>query len=209
MNLSKLFPLLSSPKISTAIEKQGKKMSFQAGDIILDVGAPVKFMPLLLKGVIKIVREDAQGNELLMYYLYPGNTCAVSLTCCESGKKSAIRAIAEDQVELLMIPSEYTDQWTLEFKEWKSFVMETYHKRFTELLNTIDEIAFKKMDDRLKNYLKKKALANQKDVINTTHLEIATDLNSSREVISRLLKQLEKKGAIKLGRNSIDVSELH
>lgn len=209
MNLSKVFPHLSSDELLTEIEKFGQKKSFKAGDIIIDMGDTIKFMPLLLEGVIKVVREDQEEHELLMYYLHPGDTCAVSLTCCGSGQNSEIRAIAEDDVELVMIPTDYIDKWSFEFQGWKNFIMETYHKRFEELLNTIDEIAFKKMDERLKNYLKKKALVNEKNIINATHMEIANDLNSSREVISRLLKQLEKKGEIKLGRNSIDVSELH
>lgn len=209
MNLAQAFPHLSSEELIAEIEKNAKKLHFKRGDIIIDVGDSIQFMPLLTKGIIKIVREDDEEHELLMYYLQPGDTCAVSLTCCNVGQTSEIRAIAEDDVELLAVPVDFIDRWSLEYKGWKNFIMETYRKRFEELLNTIDEIAFKKMDERLKNYLRKKALANEKNIINVTHSEIATDLNSSREVVSRLLKQLEKKGEIKLGRNSIDVSELH
>ena len=209
MNLVQIFPHLSSEELVSEIEHNAKKLRFKKGEIIIDVGDQIRFMPLLTKGIIKIVREDDDEHELLMYYLHPGDTCAVSLTCCNAGQTSEIRAIAEDDVELLAVPVDFIDRWTFEFKGWKNFIMETYRKRFEELLNTIDEIAFKKMDERLKNYLRKKALANEKNVIKATHSEIAIDLNSSREVISRLLKQLEKKGEIKLGRNSIDVAELH
>lgn len=209
MDLAKAFPRFSAEELIPEIQKNAKQLKFKAGDIIMDVGETIKFMPLLTKGIIKIVREDDDDHELLMYYLHPGDTCAVSLTCCNVGQTSEIRAVAEDDVELYAVPVDFIDKWSFQYQGWKNFIMETYHKRFEELLNTIDEIAFKKMDERLKSYLKKKALATEKNIINVTHLEIANDLNSSREVISRLLKQLEKKGEITLGRNNIDVSELH
>lgn len=208
MDLHKIFPELHSPELLASIQEKATKKSFKAGDIIIDFGSYIKFTPLLLKGVIKIVREDKDGHELFMYYLNPGDTCAVSLTCCLSEQKSEIRAIAEDDVELLAIPANLMDSWMFSHLDWKNFIMNTYRKRFDELLKTIDEIAFNKMDVRLKNYLKKKALVTGKNSITSTHQEIANDLSSSREVISRLLKQLEKKGGIKLGRNTIDVSEL-
>lgn len=207
--LFNLFPHLNTPELQQEIEKNAIPKKFKAGEIIIDMGDSIEFMPLLTKGIIKIVRENEDEHELLMYYLHPGDTCAVSLTCCNTGQKSEIRALAEEDVELLMIPVSFIDAWTLNFRDWKNFIMDTYRKRFDELLNTIDEIAFKKMDERLKNYLKKKALATAKNTIHATHLEIANDLNSSREVISRLLKQLEKKGEIQLGRNSINVEDLH
>lgn len=208
MDLKTLFPEFHSPELLASIEEKSSIKNFKAGTVIIDFGSYIKFTPLLLKGVIKIVREDKKGNELFMYYLNPGDTCAVSLTCCMSEQKSEIRAIAEEDVELLAIPANLMDAWMFHFLDWKNFIMNTYRKRFDELLKTIDEIAFNKMDVRLKNYLKKKALVTGKNKITSTHQEIATDLGTSREVISRLLKQLEKKGGIELGRNTIDVSEL-
>lgn len=209
MSSSSVFVDEFSPSLFEEIEKHAVEKSFKAGDIIIDVNQAIKYMPLLTEGIIKVVREDDQEHELLMYYLYPGDTCAVSLTCCNAGERSEIRAIAEEDVELLMIPVTLMDEWTLSHPSWKNFILKTYRKRFNVLLNTIDEIAFKKMDERLKNYLRNKALMSGRNSLSVTHLEIASDLNSSREVISRLLKQLEKRGEIKLGRNKIDVSDLH
>ena len=181
---------------------------FKEGDIIIDFNENIKNMPLMLTGAIKILREDDLGNELLMYYLQPGDTCTMSLTCCMANRKSEIRAIAEGSVTMLAVPVNFMDDWMIKYPDWKNFVMNTYRKRFEELLNTVDQIAFKKMDERLENYLKEKSIVTKTHEIKITHQEIANDLNSSREVISRLLKQLEKQGKVKLNRLSIDVSLL-
>ncbi len=172
---------------------------------MLDFGNYIRTIPLVVSGSIKIVRENENGNELLMYYLGQGDTCAMSLTCCMSHSKSEIRAIADTDVELFMIPVEKVDEWMFKYKSWKSFIMQTYSKRFSELLATIDSIAFLKMDERLIRYLQDKFEKLGNKEIHITHQEIATDLNTSREVVSRLLKQLEKRGEVVLGRNKIEL----
>ena len=153
---------------------------------------------------IKILREDHEGNELLMYYLNSGDTCAMSLTCCVQNAQSEIKAVCEEEATLIMIPVTYMDEWMIKYKSWKEFVMQTYQNRFKELLETIDSIAFTKLDERLLKHLKEKSENSTSNMLDTTHQEIAYELNSSREVISRLLKQLENKAVIRLHRNKIE-----
>ncbi len=203
--VKKYFPLLNESNLIEELYKHASFKSIKEGTILMDLGNYIRTIPLVVKGSIKIVRENESGNELLMYYLGEGDTCAMSLTCCMSHNKSEIRAIAESDVELFMIPVEKVDEWMFKFRSWKSFIMQTYSKRFAELLTTIDSIAFLKMDERLKKYLINKSDKQSNKVISITHQEIAVDLNTSREVVSRLLKQLEKKGDVILSRNKISL----
>jgi len=175
---------------------------------LMDIGDYVKGMPLLISGAIKVLREDNDGNELLLYYLEKGETCSMTLTCCMGDAKSEIRAIAETDAKLIMIPIRKMEEWTSKYKSWRDFVFGSYHDRLNELLNTLDSIAFNNMDMRLVGYLKEKARITQDDSIRSTHQEIAYDLNSSRVVISRLLKKLEQIGKIELHRNHIRLLEL-
>jgi CRP/FNR family transcriptional regulator, anaerobic regulatory protein len=201
------FPVFFEEELKKEILRIAKTYSISSGEIIMDIGQSINQIPLVLKGSIKILREDAEGNEIFLYYLEPGHACATSITCCMSGQRSTIRAVAEDDTVFLGIPIEYSDEWMVKFKSWKNFVMNTYAERFEELLKAIDQLAFKKMDERLAKYLHDKAALHDKSEIHISHQEIAYDLNTSREVISRLLKQLEKMGSIKLGRNRIIILE--
>jgi len=203
--LEKTFPRFSEPKLKALIQENGSFKAVGAGEILMDIGNFIKSIPLISKGVIKIIREDEHGNEIFLYYLQPGETCAMSLTCCMASQKSQIKAVAVEDAEMIRIPAHYMDSWLEQFPSWKSFVMENYQKRFQELLQTIDSIAFLKMDERLLKYLKDRAAAIGDNVIKATHQEIAEKLNSTRVVISRLLKQMEKEGLIKMGRNSIEL----
>ncbi len=197
------FPIFFEEELKKEISRIAKTYTIPSGEIIMDIGQSINQIPLVLKGSIKILREDDDGNEIFLYYLEPGHACATSITCCMSGQRSTIRAVAEDDTEFLGIPIEYSDEWMVKYKTWKNFVMNTYSERFEELLKAIDQLAFKKMDERLAKYLHDKAALHNKSEILISHQEIAYDLNTSREVISRLLKQLEKMGSIKLGRNRI------
>lgn len=199
------FPSFYEVELQEEIAAVGQIVEVDAGEVLMDIGNYIKTMPLLISGSIKILREDEEGNELLMYYLNAGGTCAVSLTCCMRQEKSSIRAICEEDVQFISIPVKYMDIWMKKYDSWKNFVLETYRQRFDELLETIDSIAFLKMDERLLKYLNDKMEVTKSKVLNVTHQEIAYDLNSSREVISRLLKQLEKLGRIKLGRNKVEI----
>jgi len=197
------FPIFFEEGLKKELNQFAKTHHASAGEIIQDIDQPIDQIPLVIKGSIKILREDEEGNEIFLYYLEPGHACATSITCCMSGQRSTIRAIAEDDTEFLAIPVHYSDEWMLKYKTWKNFVMNTYAERFEELLKAIDQLAFKKMDERLSKYLHDKAALHDNSEIHISHQEIAYDLNTSREVISRLLKQLERIGSIKLGRNRI------
>lgn len=197
------FPVFFEEDLKKELNSVSKIFSADAGDIIMDIDQSIDMIPLVVKGSIKIIREDAEGNEILLYYLEPGKACATSITGCLSGQRSTIRAIAEEQTKYLGIPAHYSDTWISKYESWKNFVMNTFSERFEELLRTIDQLAFKKMDERLAKYLHDKADLHESCEIHISHQEIAYDLNTSREVISRLLKQLERIGSIKLGRNRI------
>ena len=171
--------------------------------VLMDVGRYIKTVPLIISGSVRIMREDSDGRELFLYYLMPGETCAVSLTCCMANLQSSIRAVAEEESQIIRVPVEYVDIWASKYASWKNFVMNTYRSRYEELLLTIDSIAFMKMDERLWKYLNDKAELTGAKELAITHQEIADALHSTREVISRLLKQLERNGEIKLGRNRV------
>lgn len=170
---------------------------------MIDLGEEIKFIPIILEGAIKIVREDENGDELLLYFVEFGNTCAMTLNCCIGNVSSEIRAICESDTRLIMIPVMYMDQWITKYKSWRTFIFNNYQNRMIELLKAIDSLTFKKLDQRLEQYLHEKANVSKNKELQITHYEIATDLNSSRVVISRLLKQLENEGTVQLGRNTI------
>ncbi|QDO94050.1 Crp/Fnr family transcriptional regulator [Formosa sediminum] len=175
---------------------------------MIDIGDYIKSIPLLVSGVIKILREDDNGNELLLYYLEEGNTCSMTMSCCINHNKSNIRAFTETEVQVILIPIQKMEEWMAKYESWRNFVIENYHRRVLELLTTLDNIAFKQMDERLILYLKDQSRVNQTDIIHKTHKEIAYDLHTSRVVISRLLKTLEKRNKIELGRNYIKIIHL-
>ncbi len=187
------------------ILETGTYRQFYKDDIIIDIDQPLKYIPLLLSGHIKILREDSEGNELLIYFLEAGETCTMSLTCCMGTTKSKIRAVAEKDSSLIMIPVEKMQQWFHNNESWRDFILESYQSRFNEMLETIDNLAFMKMDERLYKYLINKAKLNESNTIIVKHLDIAEDLHTSRVVISRLLKQFEKDHKIKLSRNKIEI----
>lgn len=178
------------------------------GSKLIEIGDYIKSMPLLISGAIKIMREDDKGDELILYFLERGDTCAMTLACCIGDAKSEIRAVAETDAKLVMIPVKKMNEWMGKYKSWQNFILTSYHDRMTELLEAIDTIAFLKMDQRLFKYLRDKAMVNHDDVINVTHQEIAHDMHTSRVVISRLLKTLELEGKIELHRNHIKILQL-
>jgi CRP/FNR family transcriptional regulator, anaerobic regulatory protein len=207
-DIKKLFPLINNTALLNNIEKYGIYKEVKAGDTLMEFGQFIKSVPLIISGCIKVLRQDEEGKELFLYYLYPGETCAMSLTCCMANQKSEIRAVAEEDSSFIAIPIQYLDVWMHEYPEWKNLIMQTYSARFRDLLNTIDNIAFKNMDERLEEYLFSKTKAAQSNTLNITHHEIASELGTSREVISRLMKQLERKGKIHLGRNKVEIVAL-
>ncbi len=192
------------------INEVGVFKEFSSGDTLIDIGSYIRFIPLLLSGAIKILRYNEDGDELLLYFLEKGDTCAVTLSCCMGHTKSDIRAVAEMDTKLVMIPINKMEEWIATYKGWRNFAFQSYHNRLQEMLEAIDSIAFLNMDERLIRYLLEKAKINKENMIQSTHQEIAYELHTSRVVISRLLKQLEKLGKIELYRNKIKVlSSLH
>tara|TARA_B110000858_G_C17704229_1_gene427448 strand:+ start:99 stop:734 length:636 start_codon:yes stop_codon:yes gene_type:complete len=206
--LKKSYNHLFEDALMNEIVQVGTFKEVPAGFKMMEIGSYVKAIPLLVSGVIKILREDTNGDELLLYYLEKGDTCSMTMTCCMGQTKSEIRAVVETDAKLIMIPVQKMEQWTANFTSWRNFVFESYHNRLNEMLHTIDSIAFDNMDQRLLNYLKEKARITQSKIIENTHQEIAYDLHSSRVVISRLLKKLENIGKIKLHRNYIQIITL-
>ena len=192
------------------INEVGVFKEFSSGDTLIDIGSYIRYIPLLLSGAIKILRYNEDGDELLLYFLEKGDTCAVTLSCCMGHTKSDIRAVAEMDTKLVMIPINKMEEWIATYKGWRNFAFQSYHNRLQEMLEAIDSIAFLNMDERLIRYLLEKSKITKENIIQSTHQEIAYELHTSRVVISRLLKQLEKLGKIELYRNKIKVlSSLH
>ena len=199
------FNYLFDSEIIDSIADVAFLKTFQKADIIIDIGQELNFIPLLITGNIKVLREDDNGDELLLYVLESGDTCAMSLTCCMAKSVSKIRAIADEDTTVIMIPIEYMKLWFNSNESWRSFILQSYQVRFDEMLETIDTLAFMKMDERLFKYLTDQVKLGASTNLEITHQEIAEDLNTSRVVISRLLKQLERENKIELGRNKITV----
>ncbi|MGH2664659.1 Crp/Fnr family transcriptional regulator [Flavobacterium sp.] len=202
--LKKLFPSFSNALIED-INSNAIEQSFASGYVIMRTGQYIKNTILVLSGSIKIYREDNDGGEFFMYYLQPGQACAISMICATKSEKSQIMAKVVEDVDLAMVPLHLMDKWMMQHRSWYEFVIDTYRSRFEEVLEVINSIAFKAMDERLEFYLKRHQEACGCDDLKLSHQEIATELNTSREVISRLLKKLEQRGRLKLHRNHIEL----
>lgn len=207
-SISQVFRSVFEPELIEEIEKVGNPMVLKADTPLIEIGNYVISVPLVLSGSIKILRADNEGKELLLYFLHSGETCAMALSCCLGRTKSEIKAVAETDVEIITIPINYLEDWASRFKSWRNFVYQSYHKQLTDAFNAIDILAFSKLDERLKIYLESKNQIAGNNELKITHQEIANDLNSSRVVISRILKQLEKEGLIELGHNVIYIKNL-
>jgi len=201
------YPLLEEALINHIIDA-GAYKEFPAEMTLMRRGQYIKSTMLILSGLVKVYREDEEGNEFLMYYLRPGEACALSMVCAARHEASPIMAKTVEDTSAMMIPVELMSAWTNTYKSWYQFVVETYRSRFEELLQTIDSIAFKNMDERLEAYLQKAADMKGSNIISVSHQEIARELNSSREVISRLLKKMEQMGKVVLSRNSIEIKSV-
>ena len=205
--LRQSLPNLTDPKLLDRLLEKGQLATFEPGKTLMEPGQFVKAVPLVLDGSIKIMRMDEDGKELFLYYLEAGETCALSLTCCSASRPSEIKAVVEEKVSVLFVPIQVHESLVDEFKQWKDFVSSTYQHRFHEMLVVLDAIAFKRMDERLMSYIVTKMKQLKTNELHTTHMEVANELGTAREVISRLLKQLEKKKWIELGRNVIYIRD--
>ena len=186
----------------------GVRKTFKANESLIREGQFIASFPLVLSGLIRISRTSDEGNELLLYYLKKDEVCAMSLTCCMAQQKSNVNALAEEATEVILLPVEMLDKWISKYPSWKQFVMQTFQNRFRELIDTVDSIAFMKLDERLIKHFVDRNKKSGATTFSGTHQDLALQLNTSREVISRLLKKLEKDGRIKLSRNFIDFSKL-
>lgn len=200
--LKELFPELEEELYDELIQV-GVVKEIPAGTTILSVAQPIRTVMMVLDGVVKLYQEDGEGDEYFVYHIEPGQACAVSMVCAYKQEKSMVTAKAVTDVIMLTVPLDYMDKWLQKYKSWHYFVIKTYRSRYEELLRTVSEIAFRNMDERLEFYLKRqvKQFGNH---VKLTHQDIANDLNSSREVISRLMKKMEKNGWINIHRNSFE-----
>lgn len=203
MNFPEIYRSTFEPALIQAILANGRFLQVKEGEVIIDIGQTVRTIPLLISGILKVTRENEEGRELLLYYVTASESCAMTFTCCMQQYPSEIRATAETESELLVIPIGVMDEWLVKYPTWKSFVMRTIRNRFNELLQTIDQLAFQKLDERLVAFLKEKSRITGSSLVNLSHEEIAQELASSRVVISRLLKKLEEDKKVLLYRNQI------
>lgn len=207
MDWKKIFPEFE-PELVELIEANAIERTFNEGEVLMRTGQYIKSTVLVLSGRIKIYRQSEDGGEFLIYYLGSGEACAVSLICALQSQTSEITAKAVEETEVIMLPVQLMDEMMTKFKSWSHFVIHTYRNRFDEMLSVIDSIAFRNMDERLEFYLKRCKEDTGNTTLMLTHQQIADDLNSSREVISRLLKKMEQMGKLKLNRSSIELVEM-
>ncbi len=205
--VKKRFPFFESG-LRDAILEKGTYREFAAGEELIREDQFIRSFPIVISGLIKVCRTDEAGNELLLYYLRPGEVCTVSLICCMDRTRSRVKAHTEEKTEAILVPVELLDSWMTEYQTWKEYVMHSMQKRFDELLEALDSIAFLKMDERLEKFFTDRYLTTRSTLFEGSHQDIAQAMNSSREVISRLLKQMEKKGMLFLSRGRIDYSPL-
>ena len=202
--LKATYGMLLEEKLIDEIAAVSLLRDFKQDDVLIDFGDYIKKMPLLITGAIKILREDFDEGELLLYFIEKGDTCAMTMACCMGETKSEIKAVAETNGTVIMIPIYKMEEWLGKYKSWRAYVFNSYNNRLKEMLTAIDNLAFMNMDERLLKYLHEKVKINQSKEIHNTHQEIAYDLHTSRVVISRLLKALENEGKIKLHRAFIE-----
>lgn len=195
-------------ELQDEILSAGTFKTFKANEVLIREGQFITNFPLVIKGLIRVTRNNEDGNELLLYFLKKNEVCAMSLTCCMTSLKSNVKAVAEEDTEVIMLPVSLLESWICKYPTWKQYIMQTFQNRFQELIDTVDTIAFMKLDERLIKYFTIRHSTSGNKTYNGTHQDLALQLNTSREVVSRLLKKLEKEGKIKLSRNFIDFSNL-
>ncbi|WP_312322530.1 Crp/Fnr family transcriptional regulator [Soonwooa sp.] len=193
----------STPKLLEKLYKYSVSKEYQAGDVIVDENSSIRAIPIVTKGAMKVVRTEEDGREILLYYIKAGESCIMSFLGGMHNETSKVKAEIEEDAEILFLPVTKVSEFIKEHPEWLDYIFKLYHKRFEELLGIINEIAFKKVDERLLNLLEKKAELTQSNTLNVTHEQLANELGTARVVVSRLLKQLEENGEVQLGRNKI------
>lgn len=201
--LQQNFQHLFEPELLKEIDETAIRKHVEAGEIIVDFDQTVSSIPLVLEGAVKVLREDEEGEELLLYFIESGDTCAMTLSCCMGHTQSRVRAEAETATDLLFIPVRKMEEWMAKYRGWQRFILDSYHSRMNELLETVDTLAFLNMEQRLLRYLRDKAMVTGNDTLQVTHKQIAQDLHTSRVVVSRLLKKLERQEVVEVRRNEL------
>ncbi len=197
--------IFNNPEVAKLLRGESKVRSLEKGAILINEDTSVISLPIVTKGSISIYRTDEEGRELLLYFLKTGDTCVMSLMAGLFNDKTSLKAVANEDSEVLLLPVEKVGILMKSHPEWINFILRMYHNRFKELLGVIEEVTFKKMDDRLISYLQKRSQVSGLNKLELTHEEIAQELGTSRVVISRLLKDFENRGLLKLGRNKIQL----
>jgi CRP/FNR family transcriptional regulator len=195
-------------KLIDEIIDVGILQTIKSNELLIDIGDKMTHVPLILGGAIKIIREDKNGDEIALYFIEKGDTCAISFVNCINQTKSMFRGITERDTEGIFIPVRVIDEWLVKYKSWRHYIIDSYHMRLIEMVESIDSLAFMKLDDRLHKYLTDKVKIMNNNILVITHQEIADDINTSRVVVSRLLKVLEKEGKIKIRRNRIIIDNM-
>jgi len=206
-NYRHLFPDLEEG-LMREIKEKGRIVKAEAGQTLLQTGQNIRSTMIVLEGLVKLYRESDDGGEFFMYHLHPGDGCALSLICDRTFRESSVTIKADTDAVLMVVPLEHTENWMRQYRTWYHFVVGTYRKRYEELLETIDHIAFRNMDERLEFYLRRHSNSLNTNILKITITEIAQELNSSREVISRLMKKLSEGGKVRLLKNGIEILKL-
>ena len=202
-NLEQITEFRTSPELVKKLYQHGIQKNYESGDILMNENSHIRSIPIVTKGSIKVIRTEEDGREILLYYIKAGESCIMSFLGGLHNETSKIKAEIEDDAEILFLPMDKVSLFIKEYPEWLDYIFRLYHKRFEELLDIVNAIAFKKVDERLLKLLHKKAELNDSKIILTTHEQLANELGTARVVVSRLLKQLEENGEVKLGRNKI------
>ena len=193
----------SSPELIEKLEQNSIRKEYEAGNVILNENASIRSIPIVVKGTLKVIRTEEDGREILLYYIKAGESCIMSFLGGMHNETSKVRAEVEEDAEILFLPMDKVSLFIKEYPQWLDYIFRLYHKRFEELLDIINAIAFKKVDERLLNLLHKKSELTKTKTLNITHEQLANELGTARVVVSRLLKQLEEIGKVELGRNKI------
>lgn len=191
------------PALVREIFDTGERQEYRENEVILDYGKSLRAMPIILTGTVKVMKRDEEGREVLLYYLGPGDCCTMAYTCCMEHRPSEVRAVTEEPATVITVPHAKLDEWLTKYPSWKSYIFSSFSTRFSELLNSLQSIAFHKLDERLVKYLRNKAKALGRNALQVSHSQIAEDLGTNRVVISRLLKQLENEKKLIMYRNEI------
>lgn len=203
--LRQIFPAFDQSELIEWLLQQGSHASIETDTDLMRVGTVVRYIPLVLSGSIKVSREDSESREIFLYYILPGETCAMTLSACYKGETSRINAITQEQSSLLLLPAALIHEATRRFPAWQRFAFDSFGNRYDELLNTLESVVFQQLDERLRRYLLEKAAALHTNRLQISQQQIADDLNASREVVSRLIRQFEQKGFLKHARGVIEI----